>query len=371
MTFLRLLGRNLHYHWRGNLVVFLGIALGSAVLTGALLVGDSLRGSLRELTLDRLGWVEEAMVPGRYFREQLAHDLHLQHSSPAILLSGSASHAPRDERTMRVGGVTVLGVDASFWSEAPPVDASFWHSNAAEVVLNTTLAGLLQVKEGDAVTLHLQKADDIPRESLLGKRKTKDVMQELELKVRAVLPNKGLTRFTLKPTPEPARNAFVPLRLLQSELALSGQANALLVAGTGRDRSGKPPFDLDGFLRQQLTLDDWGLRLRTPRDRALALMKYLAPNDEEGRLKPARWRGRVSEVLAKAAEVNKGILTREHVVAFYEQYRPYVSLESKQLYLSAAVVEAADAVSSSSLILQTTSRRTLARSITLSSARYT
>ena len=62
MTFLRLLGRNLLYHRRGNLAVFLGIALGSAVLTGALLVGDSLRGSLRELTLDRLGWGEGAIM---------------------------------------------------------------------------------------------------------------------------------------------------------------------------------------------------------------------------------------------------------------------------------------------------------------------
>ena len=36
MTFAKLFTRNLIYHRRGNLAVFLGIALGSAVLTGAL-----------------------------------------------------------------------------------------------------------------------------------------------------------------------------------------------------------------------------------------------------------------------------------------------------------------------------------------------
>lgn len=46
MTFGRLLLRNLRFHWRGNLAVLLGVAVGTAVLTGALLVGDSLRGSL-------------------------------------------------------------------------------------------------------------------------------------------------------------------------------------------------------------------------------------------------------------------------------------------------------------------------------------
>src|SRR5439155_15485086 len=89
-TFFRLLLRNLAYHWRGNLAVFLGIALGSAVLTGALLVGDSLRGSLRALTLDQLGWVEQAMVPGRFFRAKLADDTGPGFNVPILLLQGNA-----------------------------------------------------------------------------------------------------------------------------------------------------------------------------------------------------------------------------------------------------------------------------------------
>ena len=39
--------RNLRYYWAANIPVFLGVMLGAAVLTGALFVGDSLRGSLR------------------------------------------------------------------------------------------------------------------------------------------------------------------------------------------------------------------------------------------------------------------------------------------------------------------------------------
>src|SRR5437762_3979046 len=91
LTFPKLLLRNLAYHWRGNLAVLLGVALGTAVLTGALLVGDSLRGSLRALTLGRLGWVEEAIIPGRFFRAALAAELPADRCSPVIMLQARAT----------------------------------------------------------------------------------------------------------------------------------------------------------------------------------------------------------------------------------------------------------------------------------------
>ena len=75
MTFRAFLARNLLYHWRGNLAVFLGVAIGTAVLTGALLVGDALRGSLEARTKEQLGWVEQALIAGRFFREELAAQL--------------------------------------------------------------------------------------------------------------------------------------------------------------------------------------------------------------------------------------------------------------------------------------------------------
>ena len=53
-TFL-LVRRGLAYHWRTNLAVVAGVGVAVAVLAGALLVGDSVRASLRGLFLQRLG----------------------------------------------------------------------------------------------------------------------------------------------------------------------------------------------------------------------------------------------------------------------------------------------------------------------------
>jgi putative ABC transport system permease protein len=339
MSFRRLLLRNLLYHWRGNLAVFLGIVLGSAVLTGALLVGDSLRGSLQALTLDQLGWVEEALVPGRFFREQLATEVSAQRRAPALLLQGSAARKSAEER---VGRVTVLGIDASFWpKDKIPGGAEFWASEDDEVVLNRTLAGALAVNAGGAIELYLQRADNVPGETLMGQRKADNVTQKVTVRVRAIVSDEGMARFSLKPTPEPVRNAFVPIRLLQKKLDLAGRVNALFVA------QGKPT--LQAGLQKQLTLDDWGLRFRSPQDRAEALFRLLAGNSSEPELKINRWRGRLPEKLAE--EVQEEIkarkvegLTKNHLIDYYEKSRAYYVLESRRMLLEPYVVRAVESL---------------------------
>src|SRR5262245_17770771 len=268
MTLFRLLWRNLLYHRRGNLAVLLGAAVGTAGLTGALRVGASLRGSLRALALDQLGWVDQAMVTPRFFREGLARELPAGHAAPAILLQGTAALSGSDGRpSRRAGKVTILGVDERFWrAETAPTGAESWIGREG-VVLNASLADALEVTSGGTITLYVQKADNIPRETLLGKRKAQEMVKPLTRKVLAVLPDRGLGRFTLKPSPEPPRNAFVPLVYLQRELNLAGECNAVLIAGGD--------VGLAGALRRNLTLADWGLKLLTPADRAAALVRLL------------------------------------------------------------------------------------------------
>ena len=74
----------------------LGSAVATAVLTGALIVGDSVRGSLRQITLERLGAIDQALVSERFFRAGAAAELATASGAqvvPAILLAGTAAHA--------------------------------------------------------------------------------------------------------------------------------------------------------------------------------------------------------------------------------------------------------------------------------------
>src|SRR3954462_2458509 len=108
MTRTRLLRAGLAYHARSHLAVGLGAAVGAAVLAGALLVGDSLRGSLRDRADRQLNGIAYSVVAARFFREQLASELP-GGVRPLILLQGSATAGDR-----RVGRVTVLAVDDRF-----------------------------------------------------------------------------------------------------------------------------------------------------------------------------------------------------------------------------------------------------------------
>src|SRR6185369_15270236 len=71
MTIWTFIRRSLRFHARAHLGVVLGAAVGSAALIGALVVGDSVRGSLQELALQRLGKIHYAMAPSdRFFRAE-------------------------------------------------------------------------------------------------------------------------------------------------------------------------------------------------------------------------------------------------------------------------------------------------------------
>jgi len=85
MSLWQFLLRSLAFHWRMHLAVALGVAAATAVLTGALLVGDSVRGSLKHLALDRLGKIDQALITDRFFRQQTIGALNLFAHPPVQL----------------------------------------------------------------------------------------------------------------------------------------------------------------------------------------------------------------------------------------------------------------------------------------------
>src|ERR1700744_2222246 len=85
-----LAARNLLFYKRTNAAVILGGATAIAVLSGALLVGDSVRASLRDLVLQRLGKTEGVVTSAQFFREALANDV--AGSAPLIALQGIVTH---------------------------------------------------------------------------------------------------------------------------------------------------------------------------------------------------------------------------------------------------------------------------------------
>src|SRR5215207_8070939 len=102
MNSLRLILRDLIYFRAASVAVAVGMAVATAVLAGALMVGDSVRGSLRDLAVQRLGPVDFALAGTRFFgdsgNDSLAGRLGEAQGvagrfdvAPGVIVSGGAS----------------------------------------------------------------------------------------------------------------------------------------------------------------------------------------------------------------------------------------------------------------------------------------
>ncbi len=270
MTTIRLALRSLTFHWRSNAAVALGVMAATAVLTGALVVGDSVRGSLRHLIVDRLGRIDAVLVAPRFFREKLADEVaaspdiqrHYAGALPAILLEGSVESVS-DRPRHRAGGVTVLGVPAEFWQLGSGGPAN--SPTGDQIVLNQPLAERLHVHAGDEVLLRLPQARPIPGDSPLGEKT--ETSRSRRFTVSAVIGAEGLGRFGLRPTQQLPLDAFAAIKPLARLVNAPDRVNAILVAGY--DESTAPDPAAEQVLQQSLrpTLADYGLSLqKTGRD---------------------------------------------------------------------------------------------------------
>lgn len=334
MTAMRLrtyCGKSLRYFWRTNLAVVLGAAVGAAALTGALIVGDSMRASLQEVAVGRLGRVDFALVAPRFFREALAKDIsadarftgHFDHVAPIILLNGGATHA---EKRTRVDRVNLLGVDEQFWAlssfpsqgEGRGEGAS---STNRSVILNQVLADELNARVGDDVLLRTGKPDPIASETLLGRRD--DTITTLRVTVAGIIPAEGLGAFSLNPRQAAPKNAYLPLATLQRALQQPDRVNALLVAAKKNPDSsvGIESDRLNDFLRQHVTLADLGLRLRVDESHGYLSLEsesiLLAPDVEEAGFSAARTSGlEASPILAHLANTIATPSNSGHVIPY-------------------------------------------------------
>jgi ABC-type lipoprotein release transport system permease subunit len=238
--------RSLRHYWRTNLAVIAGVAIAVAVLSGALMVGVSVRASLRDLVLQRLGNVDRVIVSQGFFREQLAGAF--DGAVPLIVAEGFVSAQESGRRASRV---QVYAVDERFWRfhglervKAP---------EANEALLSEGLAAELDAAATQSVILRVENSSAIPTESLHGRKE--DVGRSVRLTVRQVLAREDLGEFSVSPRQGSVRAIFVPLERMQTLLEQRDRANAILI--TGSDTGA-----VERKLRESALVDDFGVRVR-------------------------------------------------------------------------------------------------------------
>ncbi|PKP20234.1 MAG: hypothetical protein CVU05_09600, partial [Bacteroidetes bacterium HGW-Bacteroidetes-21] len=234
MTKLNYILKSLTYFKRQHFAVVLGVVISTAVLTGALIVGDSVRNSLKQMVIARLGNVQYVLQAGdRFVSAELALGISAKtgvRTAPIILTGGVATNP---ENELRLNKTQVLGVDSSFWQLSGIIMPVLKNE---EVIVSSNLAEKLKLNVGDDLVLRVEKKSVIPLNSPYSSEAVPSV--SLRLKVVAVADDKHLGRFGLKNNQVAPFNAFVSREYLSSRLEIFGKVNVILLAGNDNETPG-------------------------------------------------------------------------------------------------------------------------------------
>jgi putative ABC transport system permease protein len=228
LSFFKWVIRNLIHYRRTHLAVALAAATATATLTGALIVGDSVRGTLQYVLDARLGSVRWAVSEQeRFFTEELGQrlDRSIGETAPAMQMRGMVTGG---EGSIRINQVHVLGVDDRFFkmSLAGKTPAGFEDGKA---LINAALAARLKIGKNQAmeVVVRIDKPAALSRDLMLTPVAGDTIAARLP--VLAVADDEHFGRFSLEANQQEPFNLFVPLSWLQGQLKRIGQANLLLI----------------------------------------------------------------------------------------------------------------------------------------------
>ncbi|MDA1044538.1 MAG: ABC transporter permease, partial [Verrucomicrobia bacterium] len=203
-----------------------GLSVAAIVLVGSLVVGDSVKYSLRITALQRIGKSHFAILGGeRFFSQSLADRMALALQAPCapvLLLQGSAAH-PENER--RANNVQVVGVDARFWSLASESATTL---DPHQAFVNERLARQLNLAEGDTLVVRINKPSALPGDAMLASEE--DLTVSMRVRISTTCSNAHFARFSLRAEQATPYTIFVPIDTLQNTVDLGPRANVILIA---------------------------------------------------------------------------------------------------------------------------------------------
>ncbi len=279
MTKLQYILKTFIHYIKANLLVALGVAISTMVLTGSLIIGDSVRYSLEQATFYRLGETTHLVsVVERYFRQEMATEIEADNSeinaTPILLLEGVAV---ADGGQLRANKVQVVGVNSDFAEIAK--SQLFAELQGNEIAISQNLAERLKIAEGDNLLVRIKKASLIPMNAPFVSAEETSV--SMRATVKKVVLREEMGRFSLKNSQTAPYNIFVSIARLNELMEFEGKANQLLIS------TELNAVDVQKSVKNCLT----------PADAGLVLKKIEATNEFEISTERVFLEDKVSETL--------------------------------------------------------------------------
>ena len=253
MSINKLILKSAWFYRKLNLTIIFGIALSTAILVGALIIGDSVKYSLQQITVQRLGKTSQVVTAGeRLFGQQLATELAEKTGAETAALLRANGFGVIDGGELRINQLAVWGVDATIGNFTNFPELFQLQNN--EAAINENLASLSGLKVGDEFLLRVDKLNTFPANTPFVSEKEATV--SFRVKVVRILNPDELGNFNLKNIQSAPRNVFLNLEWLNRQMGLQQKSNVLLVT------EGVSDVELAQDLQKCWKLEDVNLKIR-------------------------------------------------------------------------------------------------------------
>ena len=225
MSILRLSLKGLIYNWRLSVCLLLGTFLASSILAGSLLVGDSVKKTLKSKAFERIGTIDSALITGdRYitddFVEKLSEKFKTDHISGILRFPGTLN---TPDKSIRSNSININGVDSQFWNLFNNEISSNDY-----IAINESLAAQKNLSVGDRVIIKYELPGRVSKDAPLSGETEKIGTISGEI-TNIISADKG-GQFSILAEQKSTLNIFVPLKLLQEESGKVDRCNLVITS---------------------------------------------------------------------------------------------------------------------------------------------
>lgn len=260
MDVIRFIRNNLRFYRRKHLLLALGVAISGAVLTGALMVGDSVKYSLNQIVEQRLGNITHVVKAGdRYFTQTYTERVGKQLQVPVSSILLQEASAAVDGGQKRLNHIQVVGVDQGFDHMSGVTDL-YSQLSGDTILISRNLSNRLNLQSGDEILLRIERASLIPQNAPFVS--DAESIVTLRATVRNVVDDGQLGRFNLRVSQTAPFNVFIARSRLEELMDFEGRVNVMLMAAD--EGIGDP--QIQKVLNKQFSATDAGLKIKTVED---------------------------------------------------------------------------------------------------------
>ena len=228
--------RNFVKRKRSTIFAIFGLAVGAAIVTGSLAVGDSLENAVVRSTYENLGEVDEAVRSVGVFNRSVVDEIssplanEIDAVAPLIVLPVSV----KDVNTgARESLVNIIAFEGSFmeFGDFKLADGTVFPGTLGpnHAAINRKLAQSLSASESDLLTVSIRT----PEFSFETVYSPITSLQKWNFTVLEIVDNTGLGRFQLSSSGVVPENMYVRLDTLQQVLDLESKINTIIVSNEG------------------------------------------------------------------------------------------------------------------------------------------